>query len=1277
MAPPQSTILSRADWERIQSAAKECTRREVDHQKSRAEERRQKARWIKIQAAKKLKEEKEERLNMLAAEEVESKRQDWQQAVDKANIKRFYDNGCVRKFNRALLLTHVQKENELRIEFNREKQRINKEKQRQSEEGLSCRQEEALRQEQEKARQRQLYNQAVAKHQAEQMKEKKQVKEKERQMEKEERDRLRALDELHAQEVRHQAKKKAESKKSVLKFRLDDISNQNFHREKQAQALIIEEKKIKCVQSDIEATLQQRKNYQEEMFRKRQIKREIVTDKFAVTVKEEAATTALREEAKFVKAVAEKEAELAKQKKDKKEKRAAMLQSISAHRKAKIQERDLRKKEEHENNLDWFQAQRESTRLFLEKAELKAQKTKQKQIQCQDFNLAKMAESQAHLQQLKREEHDAAKKDAELIAEKEKHLQEYIQHELSKAADSQRNVGHLLAASTGGRGFMVDGEEPGYICKGTGESMPRFATDQTRFMKQYLERDRLQLTYVETGREGDLEPTHFPLISKAIRVKSTDTSALKQTTRERCSPTVGMEGSNYLSIDTGESLPRLATDKTRSTKQNLEQNKLQLTYKENSKTDFQSTPLPPISTEEVPAGRRRSNVGRERSSYCSIDTGESLPRLATDETRRTKQYLERNKLQLTYMENSNANLQSNPLPPSSIKEVTAGQRRSSVGKERSSYCATDTGELLPRFATDKTRMTKQYVERNKLQLTYMENSNADLQSSSLPPISIKKVTAGPHCLPAGVEGSHSCCKGTGESLPRLATDETQSTKQYVEQNKLQLTDEENGKANFQLTPLPPISIKKVPAGPRCLPAGVEGSDYRCKGTGESLPRLATAKTRLTKQYLERNKLQLTYMENSNANLQSNPLPPSSIKEVPAGQRRSSVGKERSSYCATDTGESLPRFATDKTRMIKQYVERNKLQLTYEENSKANFQSTPLPPISTKKVPAGPRCLPAGVKGSHYCCKGTGESLPRLATAKTQLTKQYLERNKLQLTDEENGKANFQLTPLPPISIKKVPAGPRCLPAGVEGSDYRCKGTGESLPRFSTDKTRLTKQYVERNKLQLTYMENSNANLQSNPLPPISIKKVPAGPRCLPAGVEGSDYRCKGTGESLPRLATAKTQLTKQYLERNKLQLTDEENGKANFQLTPLPPISIKKVPAGPRCLPAGVEGSDYRCKGTGESLPRFSTDKTRLTKQYVERNKLQLTYMENSKANFQSNPLPPISTKKVPAGPRCLPAGVEGSDYRCKGTGESLPRLATAKTRLTKQYLERNKLQLT
>ncbi|KAM7372679.1 hypothetical protein PAMP_009828 [Pampus punctatissimus] len=65
---------------------------------------------------------------------------------------------------------------------------------------------------------------------------------------------------------------------------------------------------------------------------------------------------------------------MTEQEKEREEKRAAMLQAISALHKAKIQEMDLRQKEEEQSNLEWFQAQTESTWLFMEIADLMDEK---------------------------------------------------------------------------------------------------------------------------------------------------------------------------------------------------------------------------------------------------------------------------------------------------------------------------------------------------------------------------------------------------------------------------------------------------------------------------------------------------------------------------------------------------------------------------------------------------------------------------------------------------------------------------------------------------------------------------------------------------------------------------------------------------------------------------------------------------------------------------------------------------------------------------------------
>ncbi|GLD66723.1 golgin subfamily A member 6-like protein 22 [Lates japonicus] len=550
-------VLSRADWERIQSSinqpeAKVYTRQEVvdsnlRRQFSLAEDKLLKARLIKqYEESQRRKQAKEERLNMLAAEEVELKRQDWQQAIDKANSKRFLQNGCVRKFNRALHMTHVQKENEALMEFNQERQRVAEERKRQSEEEMRSRLEEALRQEQEKAHQRQLYNQSVADYQMEQIKEKNQVREKERQQEEEERDRLRYLAELYAQELRNQAEEAAESKKTYLKYRLEDISSRKLLREEEAQKLNTVEKERQCVLSDIDEKLQQRKNFEAEKFRKRQIPIEIATDKLAVAKKEQAATTVQREEAKFTKEVAEQDAKEAKRSQKKQEDGAAMLKSICAHREAKIQEKEQQQKAKQKSSLDWLQAQRESSRLFREEQRHKAQRNRENNIKCQDLNVTSVAKKRSNDEQLKKEDHDAAVKDAERAAEREQQLQQYVQSELHHAAEGLRNVSHLLATSTGRHGYLLDGEENDYFCKNTGKPMPTFATNQTRFMKQYLERNGLQLSMM------DMEPTRMPPLSRAAKPNLTAKELVGGRT----------EGSSCRAKGTKISVPALSTSQT-------------------------------------------------------------------------------------------------------------------------------------------------------------------------------------------------------------------------------------------------------------------------------------------------------------------------------------------------------------------------------------------------------------------------------------------------------------------------------------------------------------------------------------------------------------------------------------------------------------------------------------------------------------------------------------------------------------------------------------------
>uniref|UniRef100_A0A8C4IDF7 Trichohyalin-plectin-homology domain-containing protein n=1 Tax=Dicentrarchus labrax TaxID=13489 RepID=A0A8C4IDF7_DICLA len=458
------SVLSRADWERIQSVLnqpkpKVYTRQEVVDGNiiwfDRVERKQREKQCRKAEEAQQLrKQAREDYLNMIYTEELEFKKKERQQAVDKANTKRFHQNGCVTKFNRALQKIYVQKENDALIEFNQEKQRADAEQKRLYEEEMRCRQEEALRQEQEKASQRQLYNKAVTEHQVEQMRKSNLLREKEKQQEKEERERLRGLHEQHEQELRHLTEIRAETKKNNLKNQLADISRGNLHREREAQKLNKEDKERKIVQFALKEKLEQRQNDLAERFRKRQLPIEIVTEKLAAIKEEQVSSTIQREETKFSKEVSEEDALVAKHHKDKKEKNAAALKSISAHREEKIKNKEQKVKAEQQSNMDWFLAQKQSDRLFLQKQKEKAQISRDNKIKCQDSNVTFKAEKRARLEQLKQEERDAEEKNAEQINEREKKLQQYVQHEF-KTADSPL-PSHLLAVRTGGHGFMVD-----------------------------------------------------------------------------------------------------------------------------------------------------------------------------------------------------------------------------------------------------------------------------------------------------------------------------------------------------------------------------------------------------------------------------------------------------------------------------------------------------------------------------------------------------------------------------------------------------------------------------------------------------------------------------------------------------------------------------------------------------------------------------------------------------------------------------------------------------
>ncbi|KAM7384967.1 hypothetical protein PAMP_001071 [Pampus punctatissimus] len=767
---------------------------------------------------------------------------------------------------------------------------------------------------------------------------------------------------------------------------------------------------------------------------------------------------------------------MAEQEKEKEEKRAAMLQAIAAHR--KIQERDLeerRKKkdeeeEEEQSNLEW-QAQKESTWLFLKKSDLIVEKV-------EETNLSQI-----------------------------------------KNTDSQS----LKETAMGKPSSAVGKKESLYYSSDTGERLPVLRTAKTQAVKQHQERNSLQLTYVEAG-EIDIKPN--PPISTKIRQKPKNNLALKETTMEKPSSAVGKKESLYYSSDTGEQLPVLRTAKTQAVKQHQERNSLQLTYVEAGEIDVK--PNPPISTKirqkpknnlalkETTMGKPSSSVGKKEYLYYSSDTGERLPVLRTAKTQAVKQHQERNSLQLTYVEAGEIDMKPNspistkirqkPKNNLALKETTMEKPSSAVGKKESLYYSSDTGERLPVLRTAKTQAVKQHQERNSLQLTYVEAGEIDVKPN--PPIStkirqkpknnlaLKETTMGKPSSSVGKKEYLYYSSDTGERLPVLRTAKTQAVKQHQERNSLQLTYVEAGEIDVK--PNPPIStkirqkptnnlaLKETTMGKPSSAVSKKESLYYSSDTGERLPVLRTAKTQAVKQHQERNSLQLTYVDAGETDVKPNPPISTKIRQKPTnnlalkettmGKPSSAVGKKEFIYCASDTGERLPVLRTAKTQAVKQHQERNSLQLTYVEAGETDVK--PNPPISTKI-----RQKPT----NNLALKETIMEQCGFTVQKAVTIKEYLKPKELQLNYKKNIKGDFRSPCLPPISVKAVPAGRRYPPASVEGSQNCYKGRGEPLPQMDTDnKTRSTKKCLE----QLPYKKKCIVDFRSPVLPPIIVKAAP-------------------------------------------------------------------------------------------------------------------------------------------------------------------------------------------
>ncbi|NXT08258.1 CC173 protein, partial [Prunella fulvescens] len=274
--PRQVTVLSKAEWERIQGSIREAAH--IDEKKEQKEvqldskaagkEEERNATLSLIQEklqAKKLREEKEEEeRKLLDLEEAKFQAAKRKEVIDRAKTYLCYQDDRIRQFHSALLLTKVLKERDAQVEFLKSrladsKKRDYEEQQRQFKEYILS--------EQERAHQHYMNQQALHKDQLQQIKEREHQADLAKQEKKREEEEIQRSVQLYQQEMQRKKEKEHEEKMERRKLYHAYLNDQKILKAIEEQNQMEEDDRIKAHFRAKEIIARMRKKREAEMRR--------------------------------------------------------------------------------------------------------------------------------------------------------------------------------------------------------------------------------------------------------------------------------------------------------------------------------------------------------------------------------------------------------------------------------------------------------------------------------------------------------------------------------------------------------------------------------------------------------------------------------------------------------------------------------------------------------------------------------------------------------------------------------------------------------------------------------------------------------------------------------------------------------------------------------------------------------------------------------------------------------------------------------------------------
>uniref|UniRef100_A0A8C6Q6P9 Cilia and flagella associated protein 210 n=1 Tax=Nothobranchius furzeri TaxID=105023 RepID=A0A8C6Q6P9_NOTFU len=388
----------------------------------------------KILEAKKLQEQaEEEKRKLIDIEEAKYRKQQAQEALERARTQLFNQTDRVKTFHSAQLHTNVMKEREAQIELKQKMTSACLNEELKIYEMMKNKNDKALKEMQEKTLQKKLERKAAGEDLKLQMKE----------------------NELARKQKMLETIKDAEELKSV-------------------QEQYQQEQRMKLEQRE-----NQKRNFKQAQLA--QLHSERVLEKLTVRQQDQTA----REEEKMAKVVAERDAKQAQQEEEKERKKSEMLKSIVAHRELMKKEKLHRHEITKQQSRDAALAMTEAERMFAEQQQLKAEKIREEKRKLSEFNIQMMAEKSAKIQQLKEDEQELRAKNAQVLMEEEAAFQQYAQQVISKAAEERKNLYPLYKAARKGIKPVFHGIRPTYLaCDSSGAEMPNIQSPATKTIRK-------------------------------------------------------------------------------------------------------------------------------------------------------------------------------------------------------------------------------------------------------------------------------------------------------------------------------------------------------------------------------------------------------------------------------------------------------------------------------------------------------------------------------------------------------------------------------------------------------------------------------------------------------------------------------------------------------------------------------------------------------------------------------------------------------------------------